>query len=100
MNNLGEISEYLQRNYKVKIKVIPLGDWRCFLSHLMLITIPNLCKKIAPKGRNRKKYIASKMTTNIIKKSVLKELKSDTRIPSTWILIITSKNISIDNLLT
>lgn len=96
--NLGRISDELTKNYRVNVVVVPLGGLRSFIRHFIHITLPNLISNITKQKVSNEWDKSESKTSKRIKKAVFKELKTNDLVPTFWALIISSREININDL--
>ena len=94
--NLGKISDSLSSS-NIKVKVVPLGGWRSFLSHFTKITIPLLFAKILKREYRDWNVIGTKASSHI-ESSVINDRFCNKSLPSFWALIICNNDVNINAL--
>lgn len=94
--NLGTISKLLRNSHNVNIKIIPIGGWRSFYSHMRYITIPNFLSTIIRRPNDWN--IEGSKSLAKIRASVFHDRNSKGKIPSFWAVVISSKDITVENL--
>lgn len=98
--NLGNIIYELSSSNDINTEVIPLGGLRSFITHFWFITIPTLISQIRNSDLNISWDQESSKASSKIKESVLTDHYADGKFPIFWALVISSKNIDLDSILT
>ena len=93
-NNLGLISETLEKKFSTIQIAFPIGGNSSFWVHLKKITIPSLVRSII--FRQKKwRWTQQPNINNIILNATLNDLYVSDKLPTFWALCIMSKDISL-----